>query len=503
MPSCRQGSAHPDSESRIDTIAPAARVDNAESSAPNSGSGESEQLCVSCGRFGGRVRPTPLRSVVCGPCWAEHGGEASADEIGPAPAAGVPVRDPRGQAEWLARLAADPLISHRYRPTRERLLALARELAFRANWDSFEVWPTWARLMEVSGWARSTMAGWMRELRLRGWLATVESGSTPQFRPMALRDEVEGNRAAVYALRVPITADEAAAAKVSGDKTWTPTGSFDLVKKSSRGTSSRARRIFHSLTAFRAAEREIEALRARAEASKVLDFGSRPPVGPGQMLAAAAQLAGQHTILSRMSRKAIRSACRPYWAAGWTNNDVLHALAYRPSNWSPLPAVAEYTITHPNGWVRARLSAWQTPRGTVLPGYSDSRVSRKLIRERHGHGAARILPKGARVLTPADLREWARKHRDEAAETIARNQRRDRAEALAAPRPRAAAASAGCRAAARHELREHLLKQAREVVRERSQLAEPARPLDLPEGATPYERARARAAAERRFRWQR
>nr|ABN48425.1 ORF9 [Amycolatopsis benzoatilytica] len=31
-------------------------------------------LCVSCGRAPGVPRPTPLRTVHCGPCWAEFGG---------------------------------------------------------------------------------------------------------------------------------------------------------------------------------------------------------------------------------------------------------------------------------------------------------------------------------------------------------------------------------------------------------------------------------------------
>nr|AAP04013.1 unknown [Cloning vector pDXM32]ABN48417.1 ORF8 [Amycolatopsis benzoatilytica] len=94
---------------------------------------------------------------------------------------------------------------------RARLLDLAQEMMLRANWDTWESWPGWDRLMEVSRWKRSALAGWLRQLRLLGWLSVIESGSTPQFRPMVL-SHVEGNRRAVYALRVPRRPGEQATA---------------------------------------------------------------------------------------------------------------------------------------------------------------------------------------------------------------------------------------------------------------------------------------------------
>ncbi|WP_431879001.1 hypothetical protein [Amycolatopsis sacchari] len=469
-------------------------------------------LCVSCQRSPGVVRPTPLRSAVCGPCWAAVGGQASAEEIDAPPAETVPVRDPAGQGEWLRRLEADDLVVRRNRPTRRRLLALARELAHRADWDTFETWPTWDRLMATTGWARSTMAAWLRELRLRGWLATLEHGSTPQFRPMALRDAVQGNRAAVYALRIPLTADEQAAGDRVGSKTWTPTSSFDHDQKSSGGGSSRARPVVHNWTAFRAAERTIEALRARFDEKQALDFAVRAPVGRAQMLAAAAQLRPQHPILARLSVKALRAVCRPYWAAGWTNTDVLHALRYRPTSWSKLPSIAEYVVIHPAGWASSRLAAWRTPRGRILPGFTDHQAVRAQVRARHGRAAEAVLPKGARLLTPTDVREYARRQRAAAMETVARNQRRDRVDALSRPRPAHEAAAASARRAAveawraedaqRRTLRAELLARARAA--KPTPRPEPVvLDLGLPSARTPeerHERAKARAAAERRAR---
>lgn len=407
-------------------------------------------------------------------------------------------------------------MSRRNRPTRERLIALARELAYRADWDTFETRPTWDRLMAVTEWARSTMAAWLRELRLRGWLATLEHGSTPQFRPMALRDAVQGNRAAVYALRVPLTAEEIPQGQRVGGKTWTPTGFFSCSHEDSGGGSSRARRVVHSWAAFRAAERSMEALRARFDEKQTVDFASRAPVGAGQMLAAAAQLRREHPILARLTAKAVRAECRAYWAAGWTNADVVHALEYRPTSWSTLPSVAEYVVIHPAGWVRTRLSAWRTPRGRVLPGFTDHRAVREAVQARHGRAAVAILPKGARLLTPADVREYARQRRDQAVETVARNQRRDQADALAMPRPKSEAASPEHRAEAvtRWQRAQQQRQKLRASLLERARASKPKQPPpaavmsvepELPPAATPeerYARAKERAAAELRARRQ-
>ena len=63
----------------------------------------------------------------------------------------MPVCEPDGQKQWLDALTDDPLIALRNGPTRVRLLALARELAYRAGWDTLTTWPTWRRLMAATG----------------------------------------------------------------------------------------------------------------------------------------------------------------------------------------------------------------------------------------------------------------------------------------------------------------------------------------------------------------
>ena len=149
-----------------------------------------------------------LRAVVCGPCWAAHGGSPDAEEIGPAPAVTVTSADPRDQGQWLSALRRQAWVEQIRSDGRANLIAVARLVALYAGWDTLESRPTWARLVARSGLSERTVARWLQELRVRGWLAHLEHGSTPAHRPMVLTS-LAGNRAAVYGLRIPLTAEEA------------------------------------------------------------------------------------------------------------------------------------------------------------------------------------------------------------------------------------------------------------------------------------------------------
>jgi hypothetical protein len=149
-----------------------------------------------------------LRAVVCGPCWAAHGGSPDADEIGPVPTATVASWDPRDQGHWLSALRRQDWVRDVRADGRANLLAVARLVALYASWQTLESRPTWARLITRSGLSERTVARWLQELRVRGWLAHLEHGSTPAHRPTVLA-HLEGNRAAVYGLRIPLTPEEA------------------------------------------------------------------------------------------------------------------------------------------------------------------------------------------------------------------------------------------------------------------------------------------------------
>jgi hypothetical protein len=128
--------------------------------------------------------------------------------MGPAPTVTVPSWDPRDQLHWLSALERQDWVREIRTDGRANLLAVARLLALHAGWETLESRPTWERLVSRSGLSERTVARWLQELRVRGWLAHLERGSTPSHRPMVLAHLV-GNRAAVYGLRIPLTPAEA------------------------------------------------------------------------------------------------------------------------------------------------------------------------------------------------------------------------------------------------------------------------------------------------------
>lgn len=413
--------------------------------------------CFTCGNPEGVLRwDLPLKrafpdaATLCGPCWARFGGKASAIEIGAEPLLALPVRAASSPTEWHQVLAAAPWLERIRSDARDRLLALIEGLRNWANWSSQECWPTWARLCQLSGWARSTLANWLRQLWIMGWIDRIEPGSTARTRPMSLA-EVEGNRAAVYGLRIPemaerrdeaprdreardlvaeLTANEAQLTAAEG-KSWTPSWSFDLdlLRIEVTHLRTRARNLVHSSGSCPEVEK-MEPLRGRFDQKNraIRRFWETAPGTRAEMLVAAAELRREHPVPGRMSVRAVRAACRVYWRAGWSNRDVLWALRYQPTGWAALSEMTEYAVIHPSGWVRARLSAWRRPDGKVLPGRGamvdariDQRANEQQHRERYGDAGAKLLH------TPGLLWAAVAAHGRRCAEQLARETRAEQA----------------------------------------------------------------------------
>ena len=403
-------------------------------------------LCVSCLVRVGRERASSvLKSVVCGPCWAAHGGRPAAGEIGPAPTETIPVGYPGGQSEWLRELGAQGWVQAIRGDGHRNLMTIARTVMVWTVWETLESRPTWAELMTSSGLSARSVARWLLELRLHGWLELLERGSTPQTRPMALA-HLEGNRAAVYGLRLPLTPERAlavagellvtelataleelpagpAAGREGGepagpvDVNGTPSWSFRSLKERSKGGFSRASELVDN-SGRNCPDREkgrMTALRAGSE-EEVPDLLIMVPVSGYEMLACADDLRRRHLLAGRCSRRLVRQLCRPLWRAGWCNRDVLHALDYRPSMFGQpcRPLVAPDHVVSPAQFIRSRFGAWRGPDGTIRPGYWTSRAdtaagrARELVRSRHGRAGVRLLRAGEQALSAERIAEHGR-----------------------------------------------------------------------------------------------
>jgi hypothetical protein len=464
-------------------------------------------LCVTCQLRVGQLRATVLRAMVCGPCWAAHGGSPAAGEMGPAPTVTVPSWDPRDQLHWLSALRRQNWVREIRADGRANLLMVARLVALSAGWETLESRPTWERLVSRSALSERTVARWLQELRVRGWLAHIERGSTPLHRSMVLAHLGGGNRAAVYGLRIPLTpaealnraleqlvtrlaenlADQAAATAAdspapdrlsavpapappaehvpasagpagpggsgpaehstelgpadqqqsgaAGDLNGSPTEFGSAFKDRWVRGFSRASAAVDNLGTSPAdstkpthrpgdpstGHDQRTALRAGSEASNGPDWALTVPTSGFTRLIAADWLRRRLPIFARCSRKLIRHLCRPYWAAGWTNRDIVHAMDHRPCLFHQTAGVliCPDRIAAPAAFIRSRLAAWRSAEGVILPGHWSSlltdaaatKTARRLVAARHGRAGAALLRPGERALTAQRITDHGRASR--------------------------------------------------------------------------------------------
>lgn len=472
--------------------------------------------CVTCHVSPGRVRPTRLFAIICGPCWAAHGGQPDAAEIAAAPRYTAPLRYPDGQQAWLNALEQATWVQEIRIDGRTNLLRVAEVLAQCASWETLETWPGWDQLMDRTRLSRSALRRWLQELRVRGWLLSIERGSTPATRPMALAlpsgqvlSPEDGNRRAVYALRIPLAADEAirwaagvlaaqaeeAAAEaareaqrqralqaqlarldrlaelaslaetgvsmqlLSGDLAaelqacraagfatpgqgylelllessdllgqspvdikGSPTGLFLEEKKTLVGGFAREGFVVDNRGRNGSdpwgGQDQKSALRARSEEEGVAGL---VPTSGFAMLVCAQWLRRRLPIFSQLTKFGVRKLCGPFWAAGMSSLDIVHAMDHLPGAFgaraaTPIGRGPAIGLDHTQAWhwIKNRLDAWRDADGRILPGFYQQTAMRKALRaqvaERHGCAGAALLREGdATGLRPERIAEFGRR----------------------------------------------------------------------------------------------
>jgi hypothetical protein len=313
--------------------------------------------------------------------------------MGAAPTVTVPSWDPRDQRHWLSALRRQDWVRDIRADGHANLLAVARLVALYASWETLESRPTWARLLARSRLSERTVARWLQELRVRGWLAHLEHGSTPAHRPTVLA-HLSGNRAAVYGLRIPLSPQEALhraaeqlvarlvddlaaqaaeqapdchpaaepsapqarqpesapssparptdagrpdrpeqpQREMAGDTNGSPSWPVSPESKSWDCGFSRARKSVDNSaqTPPNPETHQRTALRADLDDKAGPDWAVTVPTSRFAMLVAADWLRRRLPVFASCSRKLVRHLCKPYWRAGWCNRDIVHAMDHRP-----------------------------------------------------------------------------------------------------------------------------------------------------------------------------
>ncbi|WP_433426436.1 hypothetical protein ACQP1V_42905 (plasmid) [Microtetraspora malaysiensis] len=301
---------------------------------------------------------------------------------------------------------------HGYR----NLMLVATKLSDWADWTTLTTRPTEQRIADDTDLALSTVKRWVRWLRERGFLGTVEEGTTVRFRKgtrCGLDDDGLGNRAAVWVLCVPAPEldEEHARTDTLTDKTTT------------EPPSCTSRRGVHE-GPTRARERSSSRRRNRISTT---DGPAATPGTRKHALQIAQKLHDTDPVVARLSPWYIRHLTRDFVAAGWSADDVQHALNHHPdgTEWT-YTWTSRDQIRNVPGWVRFRLSAWLDD-GRPVPGKS----------QRLAAAAAELR---------AQQEAWRREREEQRAraglDPIQREPVLSRAEALAPPPVQAAAPAA-------------------------------------------------------------
>ena len=274
----------------------------------------------------------------------------------------------RNQRRYLRAVLADPEITALRADARRAVLELARILARHANWRDMTAWRPRERACAEIGSSRDpskplSISAYKRArqvLEEQGFLGLVAQGWTSALRAGVLDDET--GTCAVFVLTVPRRKQRLSADGDSPRVNGPLTGSRSDPGKALRARKTRAE--------VKGEDPKVKGKKARAERgqsplppSGVFPLGAVPQ-NCTEALGAARAMQERARPLRRLSAEHLRHLARPFFTAGWSPRDVLHAIDHEPGG-----RQHGYTagVRSPAGWIRSRLAGWLGPDEIPLP----------------------------------------------------------------------------------------------------------------------------------------
>jgi len=254
---------------------------------------------------------------------------------------------------------------------RRAVLELARILARHADWRTMTSWRPRERACAEIGSSRDpskplSISAYKRArqvLEERGFLGLVAQGWTSSLRAGALDDGT--GTSAVFVLTVPRRKQrlrfDGESPRVNGPLTG------------SRREPDIAPRARAARTEVKGGNPEVKGEKARAPRGQSVlpPAGAAPlaavPQTRSEALGGAQVMQERARVLRRVSAEHLRHLARPFFAAGWSPRDVLHAIDYEPGGRQHGYTSGVYS---PAGWIRSRLAGWFGPDGVPLPSRS-------------------------------------------------------------------------------------------------------------------------------------
>ena len=277
----------------------------------------------------------------------------------------------RNQRSYLRAVLADPVIAALRADRRRSVLELARILARHANWQDMTSWRPRERACAEIGSSRdpskplsiSAYKAARRVLEDRGFLGLVAQGWTSALRAAVLDDQT--GTSAVFVLTVPRRKQRLRPDREPPRVNRPLTGSRREPDIAPRAREAKAK--------IKDGNPEVKGEKARAPRGQSMlpPAGAAPltaaPENRTEALTAAQAMQERARLLRRISAEHLRHLARPFFAAGWSPRDLLHAIDHEPDG-----RQHGYTsgVRSPAGWIRSRLAAWSGPNGVPLPSRS-------------------------------------------------------------------------------------------------------------------------------------
>lgn len=270
--------------------------------------------------------------------------------------------------EWIAAVERHPTFDQARADHRRALRRCIEALVAAVDFGSMTVCRTWGKLAVIVECAERSIGRHLRTFREMGVLGVVASGRSAAYASVG-EDGNRVNEAPVYVLCVP---EERPCLKdrmremlgLRGrtvDESVTPPSEAGL-------KLTTYREVPRTRTRNRASISE-EQKKLCATVDQIRWNRHRVPSGRVQRRTAAWRVKSLlPNVLGRMSDRDVASCLRDFFVAGWSPDDVHHALESRPdgSRWPYAGAPDTKEPYRVRGWLRFRLDAWRDTSGAPM-----------------------------------------------------------------------------------------------------------------------------------------
>lgn len=268
----------------------------------------------------------------------------------------------------LHALDHNPDYARMNRQRRKSLRAVLSALLVHADYEAMTSRPTWPVLGEAAGCSRSSIHRHLTTLMAMGLVGTVASGRTAAY-AAAGPDGERINEAAVYVLCVPAPLSLLPSpGHAVGEVGTPPAVGGSHLKKKELTTHARKENPQKDAAPRRRSANGGSAAETHLPAPQPVDHwpANRTPASKIQRRAAASQIQVTALPLRVLSPADVASTCRDFFLAGWTVNDVLHAIDHHPDTGAHQLNSIPVGDQSPRvrGWLAWRLGAWRSDDGT-------------------------------------------------------------------------------------------------------------------------------------------